>query len=140
MYLSLDSKVMHGKNVIEVSKSLGCIHPSKQHLACFFICQHCGNAEELVESQTLQQEIQRRALDLGFSIQQSILEVAAISWGGIRVWRVVLGGKYNSNRKRIPSNNEQIRQQQRGNQKPSTFRKLTKAKKKISRCMRMTFL
>ncbi len=70
----LEQGLIH--RIASLNAFLGCIHPSKQHLACFFICQHCGNAEELVESQTLQQEIQRRALDLGFSIQQSILEVA----------------------------------------------------------------
>ncbi len=70
----LEQGLIH--RIASLNAFLGCIHPSQQHLACFFICQHCGNAEELVESQTLQQEIQRRALDLGFSIQQSILEVA----------------------------------------------------------------
>ena len=70
----LEQGLIH--RIASLNAFLGCIHPSKQHLACFFICQHCGNAEELAESQTLQQEIQRRALDLGFSIQQSILEVA----------------------------------------------------------------
>jgi len=70
----LEQGLIH--RIASLNAFLGCIHPSKQHLACFFICQHCGNAEELAESQTLQQEIQRRAVDLGFSIQQSILEVA----------------------------------------------------------------
>ena len=70
----LEQGLIH--RIASLNAFLGCIHPSKQHLACFFICQHCGNAEELVESQTLQQEIQRRASHLGFSIQQSILEVA----------------------------------------------------------------
>jgi Fur family zinc uptake transcriptional regulator len=78
VYRALEFLLEHGliHRIASLNAFLGCIHPSKQHLACFFICQHCGNAEELAESHALQQEIQHRAAGLGFKIQQSILEVA----------------------------------------------------------------
>lgn len=72
----LEQGLIH--RIASLNAFLGCIHPNHQHLACFFICQSCGNAEELAESSALQQEINQQAKNLGFVIRQSILEVAGL--------------------------------------------------------------
>lgn len=72
----LEQGLIH--RIASLNAFLGCIHPSHQHLACFFLCQQCGNAEELEESSVLQQEINRQAQSLGFMIRQPILEVTGL--------------------------------------------------------------
>lgn len=72
----LEQGLIH--RIASLNAFLGCIHPSHQHLACFFLCQRCGNAEEVEDSQALQQEITRHAAKLGFSIRQPILEVTGL--------------------------------------------------------------
>jgi Fur family zinc uptake transcriptional regulator len=43
-----------------------------QHLACFFICQHCGNAEELAESQPYSKKSTASFKNLGFMLFVSL--------------------------------------------------------------------
>jgi Fur family zinc uptake transcriptional regulator len=69
----LEQGLIH--RIASLNAFLGCVHPTQQHLACFFLCQRCGNAEELDDSSTLQQEITAHAQRLGFSVRQPILEV-----------------------------------------------------------------
>ena len=56
----------------------GLIHRIASLNAFLFLCQQCGNAEELEESTVLQQEINRQAQSLGFMIRQPILEVTGL--------------------------------------------------------------
>jgi Fur family zinc uptake transcriptional regulator len=72
----LEQGLIH--RIASLNAFLGCVHPTHQHLACFFLCQQCGNAEELEDSRELQQEITAHAQRIGFSIRQPILEVTGI--------------------------------------------------------------
>lgn len=72
----LEQGLIH--RIASLNAFLGCVHPSEQHLACFFLCQQCGNAEELQNSDLLQQELQQRAASTGFLIRQPILEVTGL--------------------------------------------------------------
>lgn len=72
----LEQGLVH--RIASLNAFLGCVHPSKKHLACFFLCQQCNNAEELQHSESLQQELQQRAANTGFLIRQPILEVVGL--------------------------------------------------------------
>lgn len=72
----LEQGLIH--RIASLNAFLGCIHPTHQHLACFFLCQQCGNAEELADSRQLQQDISTHAQHLGFQVRQPILEVTGI--------------------------------------------------------------
>ena len=72
----LEQGLVH--RIASLNAFLGCVHPSKKHLACIFLCQQCNNAEELQHSESLQQELQQRAANTGFLIRQPILEVVGL--------------------------------------------------------------
>ncbi|PTQ91385.1 transcriptional repressor [Agitococcus lubricus] len=80
VYRALDFLLEQGlvHRIASLNAYLGCTHPQQQHLACFFLCQQCGNAEEMTDSHTLQQEINRHAAHVGFSIRQPVLELTGV--------------------------------------------------------------
>lgn len=72
----LDQGLVH--RIASLNAYIGCADPSHQHLACFFICQACGNAEELEDIQPLQLTLAACAERRGFRIRQPMLEITGL--------------------------------------------------------------
>ena len=58
--------------------SLGCSHPGDAHAGYFLICQHCGNTEEVAQSEALQNALHKTTEAAGFTVLQSALELSGI--------------------------------------------------------------
>lgn len=80
VYRALDFLLEQGlvHRIASLNAYMGCADPSHQHLACFFLCESCGNAEELEDSRALMQALQASAGKRGFRIRQPLLEIGGL--------------------------------------------------------------
>lgn len=68
----LEQGLIHRINTLNAY--IGCTHPSAHHANNFLICEHCGVAIEF-STQSLQDNINQTARDLGFSIKAQSIEL-----------------------------------------------------------------
>ncbi len=80
VYRALDFLLEQGlvHRIASLNAYMGCADPAHQHLACFFLCEACGNAEELEDSHALMQALKASADKRGFRIRQPMLEIGGI--------------------------------------------------------------
>jgi Fur family zinc uptake transcriptional regulator len=80
VYRALDFLLEQGlvHRIASLNAYMGCADPAHQHLACFFLCESCGNAEELEDSRALMQALQASAGKRGFRIRQPLLEIGGL--------------------------------------------------------------
>lgn len=80
VYRALDFLLEQGlvHRIASLNAYMGCADPSHQHLACFFLCEKCGNAEELEDSLAVMKALQTSADKRGFRIRQPMLEIGGL--------------------------------------------------------------
>jgi len=71
----LDLGLVHRIN--SLNAFVGCSHPGEQHPSCFFVCNQCGEAQELQASQVQQVAAQVEQM-LGVVVQQQTTELMGL--------------------------------------------------------------
>ncbi|MES9947277.1 MAG: Fur family transcriptional regulator [Candidatus Thiodiazotropha sp.] len=79
VYRSLDFLLEHQliHRINSLNAFVGCDHPGLDHAAQFFICQSCGQAAELDDSE-VESAIARHAKQIGFSVEGRSIEITGI--------------------------------------------------------------
>ena len=72
----LENRLIH--RLASLNAFLGCSHPGDAHAGYFLICQHCGNTEEVAQSEALQNALHKTTEAAGFTVLQSALELSGI--------------------------------------------------------------
>lgn len=72
----LEHRLIH--RLSSLNAYLGCSHPGDVHAGYFLICQGCGDAEELAETDGLRAAISSAAETSGFQVRQGALELSGL--------------------------------------------------------------
>lgn len=82
VYRALDFLVEHGlvHRIDSLNAFVGCAYPDANHRAYFLICDGCGSAAEIDDTQ-LGRALERSARDAGFTTRREVVEITGLCPG-----------------------------------------------------------
>ncbi len=80
VYRSLDFLLEQGliHRIASQNAFVGCAHPEAAHVGYFLLCQGCGNAEEIADTEAIGRAIAGVARAQGFQVQTQTVELAGL--------------------------------------------------------------
>jgi Fur family zinc uptake transcriptional regulator len=72
----LEQKLVH--RIASRNAFVGCSHPGAAHAGYFLLCETCGNAEEIADSQALGEAVGRAADSADFQVLSQTLELTGL--------------------------------------------------------------